>query len=106
VYCSRWIHGSPAQRFELTPVQFVLAIDDVDTPDLDTVVKVVARIKDGQSVRIKMISLAERSKVYSLKVDYHYFPSSDLVRDPLSLAWKLSLIVPSPPPLLEERSNL
>ncbi len=102
VYCSSLMSGSPAQRFELKTVQFVLAIDDVDTPDLDTVVKVVARIKDGQSVRIKMISLAERSKVYGLKVDYQYFPSTDLARDPVSLTWKLSLITP----LHEERSNL
>ena len=45
MYVSRWHHGSPAHRHGLYAMHWVLDINGVATPDLDTFVNVVTALK-------------------------------------------------------------
>lgn len=89
VYCSRWFYGSPAHKYDLKATHFILGINDHDTPTLDDLVRVVTNLKDGEFIRIRTISLKEKKRVFTLKCDYHYWPTLDLVRDPNSCTWSL-----------------
>jgi len=90
VYCSRWFYGSPAHRYGLCATHCIVAINDEPTPDLDAVVSVVSKLEDGQFVRIKTVSLCDKNAVFTLKCDYHYWPTVDLVRDVNSGKWHLN----------------
>ncbi|GBG32291.1 Pro-apoptotic serine protease nma111 [Hondaea fermentalgiana] len=89
VYCSRWFYGSPAHKYDLKATHFILGINDHDTPTLDDLVRVVSELKDGEFVRIRTISLKEKKRVFTLKCDYHYWPTVDLVRDAETSNWTL-----------------
>jgi len=96
VYCSRWFYGSPAHKYDLKATHFIIGVDEHDVTDLDDLMRVVATLADGQFVRIRTVSLKEKKRVFTLKLDYHYWPTVDLVRDPTTCKWTLNLASPEP----------
>ena len=70
VYISRWHHGSPAHRFGLYALYFIVEVNGSATPDLDTFLKVVSPLEDGADVRVTIVHYeTTRRKVLTMKTD-------------------------------------
>jgi len=80
VYCSRWHYGSPAHRFSLRAVHWIVEVNGKPTPDLDAFINVVKEFKNRDSVRLKLIGLQDKVQVITIKLDYHYWPTWILER--------------------------
>ncbi|CAK4192398.1 unnamed protein product [Aphanomyces euteiches] len=80
VYCSRWCYGSPAHKYGLRATMWIVQVNDEPTPTLDAFIRVVEGLRNGDSVRMKTISLNTKPKVVTLKTDYHYWPTVELKR--------------------------
>ncbi|TMW56957.1 hypothetical protein Poli38472_002882 [Pythium oligandrum] len=81
VYCSRWCYGSPAHKYGLRATIWIVEVNGEKTEDLDDFLRVVKKLKNADSVRIKTISLNTKPKVFTLKTDYHYWPTVELRRN-------------------------
>jgi hypothetical protein len=58
----------------------------------------VLQVKDGEFARVKTWSVRTgRVKVASLKVDLHYWPTTELRRDAGSDTWQRSVVTAWPP---------
>lgn len=57
VFISRWHHGSPAHRYGLFALHWILEVNGQPTPDLDTFLQVVAPLRDGDFARVKVCHL-------------------------------------------------
>ncbi|KAF0691766.1 Aste57867_17037 [Aphanomyces stellatus] len=80
VYCSRWCYGSPAHKHGLRATMWIVQVNNEPTPTLDAFIRVVESLRNGESVRMKTISLNTKPKVVTLKTDYHYWPTVEIKR--------------------------
>lgn len=80
VYCSRWCYGSPAHKYGLRATIWIVEVNGQPTPSLDEFLCVVEKLGDHDSVRLKTISINTKPKVFTLKTDYHYWPTVELRR--------------------------
>ncbi|RQM14192.1 hypothetical protein DD237_006244 [Peronospora effusa] len=81
VYCSRWCYGSPAHKYGLRATIWLVEVNGKPTRTLDDFLGVVGRFGNRESVRLKTISINTKPKVFTLKTDYHYWPTIELHRD-------------------------
>ncbi|CAI5731651.1 unnamed protein product [Hyaloperonospora brassicae] len=81
VYCSRWCYGSPAHKFGLRATMWLVEVNGQPTRTLDDFLLVVERIGNCESVRLKTISINSKPKVFTLKTDFHYWPTTELRRE-------------------------
>ncbi|KAE9035569.1 Pro-apoptotic serine protease [Phytophthora rubi] len=81
VYCSRWCYGSPAHKYGLRATIWLVEVNGEPTRTLDDFLRVVERLGNRESVRLKTISINTKPKVFTLKTDYHYWPTIELRRD-------------------------
>ena len=79
LYVSRNHFGSPAQHFGIRG-QIITAVDDVPTPDLDSFIAVVKNKKDRESVRLKVLNLANIEQVITLTLSNTYWPLAEVVK--------------------------
>lgn len=86
VYCSRWCYGSPAHKYGLHAMIWIIEANGCPTPTLDTFLDVVNSLPSGKSVRLKTVDLSTKVKVFTLKTDYHYWPSVEVRR--MDTVWK------------------
>ncbi|RLN46049.1 hypothetical protein BBJ29_003387 [Phytophthora kernoviae] len=86
VYCSRWCYGSPAHKYGMRATIWLVEVNGEPTHTLDAFLRVVERLGNRESVRLKTISINTKPKVFTLKTDYHYWPTVELYRDELD--WK------------------
>ncbi|TDJ34778.1 MAG: hypothetical protein E2O53_07495 [Gammaproteobacteria bacterium] len=90
VYVAFFNYGSPATRYGLWAGRRIVAVDDVETPDLKTFVEVVAGKKDQTSVRLKTVTWNGAIEVITLKLDNQYWPAYEIRRS--DDGWKRSAI--------------
>lgn len=81
VYCSRWCYGSPAHKFGLRATIWIVEVNGEPTTTLDEFLNVVKKLHNGDSVRLKTIAINTKPKVFTLKTDYHYWPTVELRRN-------------------------
>ncbi|OWZ24340.1 Pro-apoptotic serine protease nma111 [Phytophthora megakarya] len=81
VYCSRWCYGSPAHKYGLRATIWLVEVNGQPTKTLDDFLRVVERLGNRESVRLKTISINTKPKVFTLKTDYHYWPTVELRRE-------------------------
>lgn len=80
VYVAFFSFGSPATRYGLQPGRRIVEVDGEPTPDLDAFVRLVSGKADRASLRLKTIGWNGAPEVITLKLDRHYWPSSELRR--------------------------
>ncbi|KAL6176336.1 hypothetical protein ACLB2K_052970 [Fragaria x ananassa] len=88
VYVARWCHGSPAHRYGLYALQWIVEVNGKKTPDLDAFLNVTKEIEHGEFVRLRTIHLNGKPKVLTLKQDLHYWPTWEVRFDPDSAMWR------------------
>ena len=78
VYVAFFNYGSPATRYGLWAGRRIVAIDDTDTPDLQSFVEAVSGKEDQTSVRIKTVTWNGAVQVITLKLDNQYWPAYEI----------------------------
>jgi len=82
VYVAFFSYGSPATRYGLWAGRRIVAIDDTETPDLQSFVNAVAGKQDQTSVRLKTVTWNGAVEVITLKLDNQYWPTYEIRRTP------------------------
>jgi pro-apoptotic serine protease NMA111 len=80
VFVSFFFYGSPATHFGLYAGRRITEVNGQPTPDLDTFIKAVSGKPDRASLRLKTISWNGQTDVITLKIDKHYWPAYELIR--------------------------
>ena len=92
VYISRWHHGSPAHRYGLYALHWILEVNGMDTPDIDTFLDVVSKLEDKSFVRIKVCHLDNKPKVITLKLNHGFWPTWLLTLNHRTGEWERSVL--------------
>jgi pro-apoptotic serine protease NMA111 len=82
VYVAFFAYGSPATRYRLYPGRRIVEVDGQATPDLDAFLRVVTGRPDRTSLRLRTLSWNNVPEVITLKLDRHYWPTTEIVRTP------------------------
>jgi len=80
VYVAFFSYGSPATRYGLWAGRRIVQVDDIETPDLQSFIDVVAGKGDQTSVRLKTITWNDAVEVITLKLDNQYWPAYEIRR--------------------------
>ncbi|CAN3375485.1 hypothetical protein DIURU_005224 [Diutina rugosa] len=80
IYCTRMSTGSPAHQYGVATTSFITHVNDVATHDLDEFVAVVREIPDNTYVKLRAVTFDNVPFALSVKVNYHYFPTSQMRR--------------------------
>jgi hypothetical protein len=75
IYVSARTRGSPAFQYQLVPTNFILAVNGVKTPDLDSFLAETSKIPDNTYFRLKVITFDNVPFVISIKKNEHYVSS-------------------------------
>jgi len=78
VYIAFFSYGSPATRYGLWAGRRIVAVDDIDTPDLQAFLDVVSGKEDQTSVRVKTVTWNGAVQVITLKLDNQYWPAYEI----------------------------
>ncbi|KAF4337780.1 serine protease [Fusarium beomiforme] len=81
VYITSWFIGSPANLYSVYATTFITHIDNKPTPDLESLMKVIASIPDKTYFKIKMTDFAGTPSVVTIKKDERYWPTVEWLRD-------------------------
>ncbi|KAJ6766643.1 BINDING PROTEIN putative-RELATED [Salix purpurea] len=92
VYAAMWSYGSPAERYFLGAVIWIVHVNGKPTPDLDAFANVVKGLRYDEFVRVKTINLDGKPHVLTLKQDLHYWPTWELRFDPNTATWRRETI--------------
>ncbi|XP_021755026.1 protease Do-like 7 isoform X1 [Chenopodium quinoa] len=87
VFVARWCHGSPAHRYGLYALQWIVEVNGKPTPDLDAFVSVTKELVHGDYARVKTVHLNGKPRVLTLKQDLHYWPTWELRFDSNTALW-------------------
>ncbi|KAJ1942494.1 hypothetical protein FBU59_003182, partial [Linderina macrospora] len=95
VYVSCTLYGSPANCYGLKPGMWITEIENRPVGDLDAFIRIVKELSldcaaaNGRYVRVTVVNRNEITRVLSLRVDNHYWPPWQLLRDPAAASnWK------------------
>jgi hypothetical protein len=90
VYVSGRTRGSPAYMYGLAPTNFITHLNGTPTRDLETFLAEAAKIPDNTYFRLKIMTFDNVPWVCTLKANFHYFPTVEMVKDPAEeLGWKV-----------------
>jgi S1-C subfamily serine protease len=80
VFVSFFFYGSPATHYGLYAGRRITEVDGQPTADLDAFIKAVSGKSDRASLRLTTVSWNGQTDVITLKLDKHYWPAYELVR--------------------------
>ncbi|KAL5726699.1 prolyl aminopeptidase [Ranunculus cassubicifolius] len=92
VYVARWCHGSPAHRYGLYALQWIIEVNGKPTPDVESFLEVCKGLEHEEFVRLRTVHLNGKPRVLTLKQDLHYWPTWELKFDPESAMWRRRII--------------
>ncbi|ABN67426.1 hypothetical signaling-associated PDZ domain containing protein [Scheffersomyces stipitis CBS 6054] len=87
VYVTRKSAGGPAHQYGIATNSFITHVNDVETKDLVSLMKVVKDIPDNTYIKLRLMSFDNVPIAISLKTNYHYFPTSELKKKEGSDEW-------------------
>jgi S1-C subfamily serine protease len=79
IYIAFFSYGSPATRYGLWAGRRIVAVDDIETNDLEAFVQAVSTKDDQASVRLKTVSWNGAEQVITLKLDNQYWPAYEIL---------------------------
>ncbi|ODV85041.1 hypothetical protein CANARDRAFT_28761 [[Candida] arabinofermentans NRRL YB-2248] len=88
VYCTAMTQGSPSRFYTIGVTNFITHVNEQPTPNLNEFLKVIKSIKEKSYCKIRIVSFDNIPFAQTLKVNYHYFPTSELLKDPETKEWK------------------
>jgi len=77
-YICRWFKGSPASRYGLYALHWILEVNSQPVRNLDDFLKVTGDIGHGESCRVKVVHVHGKPKMVTLVLDLHYWPTLQL----------------------------
>ena len=80
VFVSFFFYGSPATHYGLYAGRRITEVDGQPTADLDAFIKTVGGKSERASLRLTTVSWNGQTDVITLKLDKHYWPAYELVR--------------------------
>lgn len=80
IYCTTMAPGSPGRFYSVGITNFITHVNDVKVHTIDDMSKEVAKIEEGQYVKIRVVTFDNIPMAMTLKVCYHYFPTSEMTR--------------------------
>jgi S1-C subfamily serine protease len=80
VYIAYFSYGSPATRYGLWAGRRIVAVNDIDTPDLQSFIDVIEGQEDRAPVRLKTVTWNGAVEVITLKLDNQYWPAYEIRR--------------------------
>ncbi|KAH8511438.1 hypothetical protein H0E87_008849 [Populus deltoides] len=92
VYAAMCCRGSPADRYALGALRWIVQVNGKPTADLDAFVNVTKGLRYDEFVRVKTINLDGKPRVLTLKQDLHYWPTWELRFDPNTARWRRETI--------------
>ena len=78
IYTAWMSYGSPASSSDIRPTFRIVAVDGVDTPDLDAFLAAVDDREDRTAVRLHVVDLDDRPHTLTLRLDLEYWPTYEL----------------------------
>lgn len=78
VFVSRYHYGSPAQRYGLSPLRWVVAVDGKPTPTLSAFADAVGSLPHRAPVALRTINLQGRAELLTLRVDSVFWGGAEL----------------------------
>lgn len=81
IYVSARMRGSPAYAYNLAATNFILAVNAVPTPDLESFLRETNKIPDNTYFRLKVMTFDNVPWVATMKKNEHYFPTVEFVKD-------------------------
>ena len=90
IYVAFFSYGSPATRYGLWAGRRIIAVDETETPDLQSFVELVSGRQDQTSLRLKTVTWNGAVEVITLKLDNQYWPAYEIRRT--EDGWKRSPI--------------
>ncbi len=88
VYVSHISDGSPAYQYSISTTNFITHINEVPTPNLDAFLKEVRSIPENTYVKLRVVSFDNVPFACSLKTNYHYFPTAELIKNKVTNKWE------------------
>lgn len=92
VFVTKWSLGSPADRYCLSALKWIVQVNGKPTSDLDAFANVVKELGPDECVRVKTVDLDGKPQVQTLKQDLHYWPTWELRFDPDTAMWRKNTI--------------
>ena len=80
VFVSFFFYGSPSTHYGLYAGRRITQVDGQPTPDMDTFIRAVSGKADRASVRLQTIAWNGQTDVITLKLDKHFWPAYELLR--------------------------
>eukprot|EP00038_Savillea_parva_P023265 m.40212 g.40212 ORF g.40212 m.40212 type:complete len:1066 (+) comp5935_c0_seq1:26-3223(+) len=80
VYVAATAMGSPARHHHLAPGSIIVEVDGQPTESIDRFLNVVNGKKDGESLRIKTVSMRGKVTMTTLTLDRTWWPTHDVRR--------------------------
>ena len=77
VYVSRTWYGSPASRAQLYSVSRIVAVDGIETPDIDAFLAATSTKPDRQGIKLSIEDHHGRKEVITLEPDYTWWPTTE-----------------------------
>merc|ERR1712232_477723 len=81
VFCTLIYSGSPAQMFHALTKVYVTEVNNEPTPDMDSFIEVTSKLEHREFIRFKSVDMFGQEKVFSLKLDRRYWPTTELTKD-------------------------
>ena len=90
VYVAFFNYGSPATRYGLWAGRRIVAVDEIETPNLAAFVAAVEGKQDRASVRLRTVTWNGAVEVITLKLDNQYWPAYEIRRT--DVGWERNAI--------------
>ncbi|KAM5363203.1 hypothetical protein ACJA88_013641 [Fusarium oxysporum] len=81
VYITSRLEGSPSNLYNVCEGTFITQVDNKPTPDLESLMRVIANIPDRIYFKIEITDYSGSPSVVAIKKDERYFPTVECVRD-------------------------
>jgi S1-C subfamily serine protease len=87
VYVTARPKGSPVAGYGINPTNFITHVNGIATPTVPDFVKVVRTIGTNTYCKLRLVSFDNVPFAISVKTNYHYFPTGELKKDPITNKW-------------------